>query len=249
MWYLFFRYALFLPVVRGLLRAKITGGQNIPRSGGVILASNHLAAADTFVLPSVIDRRLVFPAKIELFRGDRGLGSKIVAWFLKVMHQIPLDRSGGRISMAAFAPMLDELERGGALGIYPEGKRSPDGRLYKGKTGVARLALAADVPVVPVAMFGTKMVRTRLGIPWLRHPRAVVGKPLTFSQYRENADDHAVLRYVTDEVMNAIMELSGQTYVDAYASSVVYGSVSWEEANRRVLPRPGAGKTPPAIPS
>ena len=248
MWYSFFKYSLFIPVVRGLLRATITGEENIPRTGGVILASNHLAAADTFVLPSVIDRRLVFPAKIELFQG-RGPGSRILAWFLRVMGEIPLDRSGGRMSLAAFRPMLDELARGGAIGIYPEGKRSPDGRMYKGKTGVARLALAADVPVVPVAMFNTQTVRTRLGIPWVRRPRAVVGKPLTFSQYRAAADDHAVVRYVTDEVMNAIMELSGQTYVDVYASSVVYGSVSWEEANKRVLPRPGAGKTPPAIPA
>ena len=245
--YQVFKSVLFRPVVCGLFRAKLIGGENIPATGGVLLACNHLAAGDTFVLPTLIDRHLTFPAKAELFRGDRGLGSKVVAWFLKLIRQVPLDRSGGRSSLAAFGPILDELAAGGAVGIFPEGKRSPDGRLYKGKTGVARMALAAGVPVVPVAMFDTQTVRTRIGMPWIRRPRIVVGQPLRFDEYRDRADDHVLLRWVTDEIMNAIMELSGQTYVDAYASSVVSGSVSAAEAEARVLPRPGGQPPAPAV--
>ena len=246
-WYGLFKAALFRPVVRGLFRAKITGAENIPATGPVLLASNHLSAGETFVLPAMVRRRMTFPAKAELFRGDRGLGSKIVAGFLRLIGQIPLDRSGGRVSMAALGPVLDELAAGGAVGIFPEGKRSPDGRLYKGKTGVARLALASGAPVVPIAMFDTQTVRTRLGVPWIRRPRIVVGEPLRFDEYRGGVDDHAVLRWVTDEVMNAIMELSGQTYVDLYASSVASGSVSAADAQARVRPRPG-GKGAPAVP-
>ena len=244
-WYRVFKTLLFRPVVRGLFRATITGAENIPATGPVLLASNHQSAGDTFVLPAMVARPVTFPAKAELFRGDRGLGSKIVAWFLRLIKQVPLDRSGGRSSLAAFGPILDELASGGTVGIFPEGKRSPDGRLYKGKTGVARMALVSGAPVVPIAMFDTQTVRTRLGTPWIRRPRIVVGEPLRFDEYRGGVDDHSVLRWVTDEVMNAIMELSGQTYVDVYASSVASGSVGPAEADARVLPRPGAGAEKP----
>lgn len=248
MLYQFFKTALFRPVVKWLWRATIEGEEHIPSVGGAVLAMNHPATSETFVLPAMMERPLTFPAKAELFRGDRGLASKVVAWFLKNVNQVPLDRSGGRMSIDGLRPILQVLADGGLVGIFPEGTRSPDGRLYRGKTGVARIALAAGVPVVPVAAFNTETVRTRLGIPWIRRPRIVVGEPLDFSRYGALADDPAVMRWVTDEVMAAIQALSGQQYVDAYASSVKYGSISAEAAAAKVLPRPGHGSTPPALP-
>lgn len=249
MYYSLFKYLLFVPIVRWAFRARIEGEQHIPATGGAILASNHLSAGDTFILPAMIHRRLTFPAKAELFKGNRGLGSKLVAWFLKAIGQVPLDRSGGRVSVDGLGPVLDVLREGGLVGIYPEGTRSPDGRLYKGKTGVARMALAAGVPVIPVAMTDTQWVKNRLGLPWIRRPRITIGPPLDFSAYEPLVDDRAALRWITDEVMNAIMTLSGQTYVEAYGTSVKYGSMSAEEAESRILPRPGFGATPPEVPS
>ena len=246
-WYRLFKTLLFRPVVRGLFRAKITGADNIPATGPVLLAANHLSAGDTFILPAMVGRSVTFPAKAELFRGDRGLGSKVVAWFLRLIKQVPIDRSGGRSSLAAFGPILDTLANGGVVGIFPEGKRSPDGRLYKGKTGVARMALASGAPVVPIALFDTQTVRTWLGTPWIRRPRIVVGEPRSFPEYHNRVDDHAVMRWITDEVMAAIMDLSGQTYVDVYASSVTSGAVGPADADARVLPRPGAGAERPPL--
>ena len=249
MWYAVFKNVLFWPVVRFAFQARIEGEENLPATGGAVVASNHLAAGDTFVLPAMMRRQLIFPAKAELFAGNRGPASKIVAWFLKAVGQVPLDRSGGRVSLEGLGPVLRVLADGGLVGIYPEGTRSPDGRLYKGRTGVARLALAAGVPVVPVAMFRTEAVRTKLGIRWIWKPRIVIGKPLDFSAYAALHDDRAALRWVTDEVMAAIQELSGQTYVEAYGTSVKNGSLSGAEAEARVLPRPGYGARPPELPS
>lgn len=249
MWYGFFKNLLFRPVVRFLFRARIEGEENVPVTGGAILASNHLAAGDTFVLPAMLHRKLTFPAKAELFSGRGGLGTKIVAWFLKAVGQVPLDRSGGRVSLDGLAPVLKVLADGGMVGIYPEGTRSPDGRLYKGRTGVARMALASGVPVVPVAMYNTAAVKTRLGIPWIWKPRIVIGKPREFSEYAGLHDDRDTLRWITDEVMSDIQQLSGQTYVDAYGTSLKGGSLSAAEAEARVLPRPGFGATPPQLPT
>lgn len=249
MWYAFFKNVLFWPVVRFGFGARIEGEENIPATGGAVVASNHVAAGDTFVMPAMMRRKLTFPAKAELFAGKGGPGAKIVAWFLKAVGQVPLDRSGGRVSLDGLGPVLQVLAEGGLVGIYPEGTRSPDGRLYKGRTGVARLALAAGVPVIPVAVFNTSAVKTRLGIPWIRHPRVVFGKPLDFSAYADLHDDRNGLRWITDEVMAAIQELSGQTYVDAYGTSLKSGSLSAAEADARVLPRPGYGSTPPELPA
>ncbi len=249
MFYQLFKTALFRPVVKYLFRATITGQENIPATGGVVLAINHPSTAETYVVPAMLDRQVTFPAKAELFQGNRGLGSKVVAWFLKAVGQVPLDRSGGRLSLEGLRPVLDVLADGGTVGIFPEGTRSPDGRLYKGKTGVARIALAGHVPVIPIAAFDTHTVRTRLGLPWVRRPRVVVGEPLDFSAYADRLDDRATVRWVTDEVMAAIQRLSGQQYVDVYASSVKYGAVSAAEADAKVLPRPGDGAAPPVLPA
>jgi len=247
-YYALFKNVLFAPIVRWLFRATIEGEENLPKTGGVILASNHLAAGDTFVMPAMLHRQVTFPAKAELFAGNRGIGSKIVAWFLKAVGQVPLDRSGGRVSLEGLGPVLRVLADGGMVGIYPEGTRSPDGRLYKGRTGVARLALAAGVPVVPVGMLNTQTVR-RLGIPWIWKPQVKIGKPMDFGAYAGLHDDRETLRWVTDEVMNAIMELTGQTYVEAYGTSLKSGSLTAADAEARVLPRPGYGATPPELPS
>lgn len=247
--YNFFKYVIFRPVVRFLFRASVEGEENIPADGGALLASNHLAAGDTFVTPAMIRRQVTFPAKAELFRGEGGLRSKVLAWFMKAIKQVPLDRSGGRVSLAGLEPVLEALAQGRLVGIYPEGTRSPDGRLYKGHTGVARMALAAGVPVIPVAVFSTQTLKTRLGIPWIRRPRVVIGKPISFDAYAGMHDDRATLRLVTDEVMAAIQELSGQTYVEAYGSSIKRGSLSKAEVDSRVRDRPGVEAKPPQLPS
>jgi 1-acyl-sn-glycerol-3-phosphate acyltransferase len=247
--YALFKYLFFRPVVTLLYRAKIEGEENIPTSGGVILASNHLSAGETFLIPAVIHRQLVYPAKAELFEGNRGFASKLVAWFMKAVGQVPLDRSGGRASLDGLGPVIKVLHDGGLVGIYPEGTRSPDGRLYKGKTGVARMALAAGVPVVPVGVLRTEMIK-KYGLPWMDRPVVRVGKPLDFSAYYDQSENRRVLRWVTDEVMNGIRELSGQTYVEAYGTSLKSGSLSEAEAAARIRPRPGGEPAPPVtVPS
>ncbi|MCL1838067.1 MAG: 1-acyl-sn-glycerol-3-phosphate acyltransferase [Propionibacteriaceae bacterium] len=244
MFYTLFKYLMFTPVVRLVLRGKISGAENIPKHGPAILASNHIASADAYVLPALVKRPLLFPAKAELFRGDRGLGSKVVAIFMKAINQVPIDRANPKDRLAALAPILERLVSGGLVCIFPEGTRSPDGRLHKGKTGVARLALAAKVPVIPIAIFNTYKVKGPLGIPWLRKPLAVVGEPLNFDEHAAGLNDHDMLRWVTDEVMFAIQQLSGQTYVDAYGSSVKAGTVSAAEVETIVRARPGGGDPP-----
>jgi 1-acyl-sn-glycerol-3-phosphate acyltransferase len=249
MYYQLFKNLLFAPVVRWLFRATIEGEENVPASGGAILASNHIAAGDTFVMPALLRRQVTFPAKAELFAGNRGLASKVVAWFLKAVGQVPLDRSGGRVSLDGLSPVLQVLADGGLVGIYPEGTRSPDGRLYKGRTGVARMALAAGVPVIPVAVADTAPIRTAIGLPWIWKPRVVIGRPHDFSAYAALGEDRDTLRWITDEIMHDIQELSGQTYIDCYGTSVKTGSLSPAEVEARVLPRPGYGATPPQVPS
>ncbi len=249
MWYSFFKHTLVRPLVRWGYRGRIEGEENIPATGGAVLASNHISLIDTIVLPGLMRRPLTFPAKAELFKGDRGPLSRFVAWGLKAVGQVPLDRSGGRASLEGLGPILQVLADGGLAGIYPEGTRSPDGRLYKGKTGVARLALAAGVPVIPVAMVHSEVTGKKLGlIPWADHPVVRIGKPLDFSAYHGLVDDRAVLRWITDEVLAAVQELSGQTYVEAYGTSVKYGGLTAEQADARIRPRPGHGSTPPPVP-
>ncbi len=183
-----------------------------------MLAGNHLSAGDTFLLPALIRRPMTFPAKAELFRGDRGWQSKVVAWFLTAVGQVPMDRSGGVASAQSLQPVLEVLRRGGLVGIFPEGTRSPDGRLHRGRTGVARLALSADVPVIPVGFLNTQLRHGPLGIPWMTRPVIVIGEPLFFEAQSVTIDDEqAVLRDVTDQVMTSIQSLTGQEYVDAYA--------------------------------
>ena len=206
------------PVLHLFFRPTIEGAENIPATGGALLASNHLAVADSFFLPLKLRRRVTFPAKLEYFT-QPGLKGKFKKWFFSGMGQIPIDRSSGTAAQAALDTGIRLLREGHLLGIYPEGTRSPDGRLYKGKTGMARMVLEAGVPVVPVAMFDTDKVNPIGSKMWKPHKVHIkIGKPLDFSRYYGLAGDRFVERSITDEIMYTLMELSGQEYVDIYAA-------------------------------
>lgn len=239
------KWTVFIPVIRAVFRPRVEGGENIPSSGPAVVVANHVSIGDTYLLPTLIRRRLTFPAKAEVFEG-KGPGGRFLAWFLRAVGQLPMDRSGGRASATSMAGVLEVLRHGQLLGIFPEGTRSPDGRLYKGKTGVARLVLQARVPVVPVGLVDTTFVRSRfLGIPVLRRPGVRIGAPLDFDAYAGAGSDRDVLRYVTDEIMAAVQQLSGQAYVDAYASSVKAAAAEGRPFAVQELPRPGAGRPVP----
>jgi 1-acyl-sn-glycerol-3-phosphate acyltransferase len=191
---------------------------NIPAEGGAILASNHLSFSDSFFLPMEVERRVTFLAKGDYFTG-RGVKGKLTAAFFKGINQVPVDRSGGRASEAALNAGVGILNRGELLGIYPEGTRSPDGRLYRGKTGIARMALEAGVPVIPVAMINTFEIQPPGQVrPKIMRVGIKIGKPLDFSRYAGMEGDRFVLRSITDEIMYELMQLSGQEYVDTYAT-------------------------------
>ncbi len=200
--------------------------ENIPDEGQAILASNHLSFSDSVFLPLMMKRRITFMAKSDYFTG-KGVKGRVIAWFFRSLGQVPVDRTGGRAGEAALDTGLGILSRGDLLGIYPEGTRSPDARLYRGKTGVARMALEAGVLVIPVAMIDTDRVQPP-GKVWPRLGRVGirVGKPLDFSRYEGMGGDRFILRSVTDELMYELMELSGQEYVDVYASRAKQTTVS-----------------------
>jgi len=208
------------PWLRLAFRPWTKGVENIPSSGPAILASNHLAVIDSFVLPLVLDRQVQFLGKSDYFTGG-GVRGRLVAGFMRGVGTIPVDRSGGKASEAALRTGLRVLDEGDLFGIYPEGTRSPDGRLYRGKTGVARLALESGAPVIPVAMVGTDVAQP-LGraIPKPMPIGIVIGEPLDFSRYRGMENDRFVLRSVTDEIMYAVLRLSDQEYVDVYAATM-----------------------------
>ncbi|CAL8967739.1 hypothetical protein TESS_TESS_00223 [Tessaracoccus sp. O5.2] len=244
MWYRFFKALIFHPLVRFGYRAKVIGAENFPRTGGAILVSNHIGALDSLVVPAMMPRPLTFPAKAELFTGQGGVGAKIIAWFLKVVGMVPMDRSGGRASADALGAISDQLAAGNVVAIYPEGTRSPDGRLYKGKTGMARIALQNDVPIIPVGVVGTKSYKGPFGIPWAKRPVVRIGKPLRFPEFAHAPGNTKVLRWVTDEVLASIQALTGQEYVDVYATRVKSGDLKDGGSDAFVLPRPGGGDKP-----
>jgi len=220
MWYWLFKYILLGPMLAVLGRPKITGLEHVPADGPAILASNHLAVMDSFYLPLVVNRRITFLAKQEYFTGT-GVKGRILAWFYTVAGQVPIDRTDADSAQAALATGARILGEGKLLGMYPEGTRSPDGRLYKGKTGLARLALETGVPVIPVAMVGTDVVNPP-GTKGLRFGRVEVrfGKPMDFSRFDGLAGNRFIERAVIDEVMYELMDLSDQEYVDIYAATL-----------------------------
>ena len=247
MFYWLMKRILAGPLLRGMFRPWVRGLENIPEEGGAILASNHLAVIDSFVLPLVLSRKIRFIGKAEYFTGT-GIKGRLKAGFFRGVGTIPVDRGGGKASEAALNTGLGVLQQGGLFGIYPEGTRSPDGRLYRGKTGVARLALESGAPVVPVAMIGTNVAQPigtvmpkpmRIGI--------VIGQPLDFSRYRGMENDRFILRSVTDEIMYALMSLSGQEYVDMYAATAkarIAAGKPTEEAGPQAPPQTAPGGRP-----
>jgi len=216
------KYIVLGPPLRLLYRPRIEGAENLPKRGAAILASNHLAVADSIFLPLLSPRRITFLAKREYFT-DRGLKGWAKRLFFGGTGNVPIDRSSGSAAQAALDTGVRILSEGKLLGVYPEGTRSPDGRLYKGKTGIARMALEAKVPVIPVAMIGTDKINAIGSVRWKIKPGVIVvriGKPLDFSRYYGMAGDRFVERSMADEIMYSLMELSGQEYVDTYAAKV-----------------------------
>lgn len=216
-------------------RPWVEGLENVPAEGPAILASNHLSFSDSFFLPAMLDRKVTFIAKQEYFTTP-GVKGKLTAAFFKGVGQLPVDRSGGRgASEAAIKSGIEVLERGELFGIYPEGTRSPDGRLYRGKPGgLARVALATGAPVIPVAMIDTEKIQPPGKVmPKLMRPGIRIGKPLDFSRYHGMDNDRFILRSVTDEVMYEIMKLSGQEYVDIYATVAKRQIADAEAARKR----------------
>lgn len=206
------------PILRSLFRPWVQGLENVPTTGPAILASNHVSFSDSFFLPVMVPRKITFLAKSDYFTG-RGIKGRLIAGFFSGVGQVPVDRTGGRASDAALKTSLRILKRGHLLGIYPEGTRSPDARLYRGKTGVARMALEAGVPVIPVAMIGTFEIQPPgQVVPNIRRVGLKIGTPLDFSRYAGMESDRFVLRSMTDEIMYELMVLSGQEYVDQYAA-------------------------------
>ncbi|GAA0280711.1 lysophospholipid acyltransferase family protein [Streptomyces polychromogenes] len=220
MFYHLLKHVLLGPLLRLLFRPRIEGLENIPEEGAAIVAGNHLSFSDHFLMPAILRRRITFLAKAEYFTGP-GLKGRLTAAFFRSAGQIPVDRSGKDAGQAALREGLGVLAKGELLGIYPEGTRSHDGRLYKGKVGVAAMALGAGVPVVPCAMLGTFEIQPPgQTLPKIRRVTIRFGAPLEFSRYEGMEGERAVLRAVTDEIMYAILNLSGQEYVDRYAAEV-----------------------------
>lgn len=205
-------------VARAVYRPQVVGAENVPADGPLILAVNHLSVADSFIVPLVVPRPVAFLAKAEYFQG-RGLKNRLTANVFGALGAIPVERGRGRAAKEALSAAENVLAEGGAFGIHPEGTRSPDGRLYRGRTGVARLALRSGAPVVPVALSGTDRLLPK-GAKFPRLTRVAVrfGEPLEFSRYSGMEGSLPVLRSITDEIMYAISELSEQEYVDRYQS-------------------------------
>jgi 1-acyl-sn-glycerol-3-phosphate acyltransferase len=204
------------PFLRLVLRPRIEGRDNVPREGPLIVASNHLSVIDSFIIPLVLPRHVTFVAKAIYYEGT-GIKGRFVRWFLTSLGHVPVQRGARRGAMGALEQALEMLREGEAFSIYPEGTRSMDGRLYRGRTGIGWLALASGAPVLPLGIAGTdRMQPVGARLPRLR-PRATVriGKPMEFSQYKDLAPARA-RRAITDDVVAAIQELSGQEYAGVY---------------------------------
>jgi len=215
--YWLLKYVILGPLLKLIFRPQVEGLRNVPATGPVILASNHLSFSDSIFTPLITARKVTFVAKAEYFTG-KGIKGWLTKMFFVGTGTIPVDRSGGQAARAALDTQLQVLRAGGVAGIYPEGTRSPDGRLYRGKTGVARMALESGAPVIPVAMLNSDEIQpTGQIIPNLRRPKIRFGRPLDFSRYRGMSGDRFIERAITDEIMYELMQLSGREYIDIYA--------------------------------
>jgi 1-acyl-sn-glycerol-3-phosphate acyltransferase len=220
MFYWLMKNLVLGPILKTIFRPWAVNAEKLPATGGVILASNHLSFIDSIFLPLVIDRPMVFLAKSDYFTG-KGLKGWATRLFFNAAGMLPIDRSGGKASEASLNTGLRVLARGEVLGIYPEGTRSPDGKMYRGRTGVARMVLEAGVPVIPVAMIDTATIMP-IGrrLPRLGRVGVVFGEPLDFSRFEGMEGDRFILRSITDEIMYELLRMSGQEYQDVYATSV-----------------------------
>jgi 1-acyl-sn-glycerol-3-phosphate acyltransferase len=217
MLYWLLKYVILGPLLKLVFRPQVEGRENVPDDGPAIIASNHLSFSDSIFMPLMVKRRVTFVAKQEYFTG-KGLKGRLTKMFFVGTGCIPVDRSGGRAAQAAIDTGMRVLSEGNIFGIYPEGTRSPDGRLYRGKTGVARMALESGAPVIPVAMMNSDEIQpTGQIIPNLRRPKIRFGRPLDFSRYQGMSGDRFIERAVTDEIMYELMQLSGREYIDIYA--------------------------------
>ncbi|MBT2382975.1 1-acyl-sn-glycerol-3-phosphate acyltransferase [Streptomyces sp. ISL-11] len=218
MFYYVFKAVVLVPLLRWIFRPRVEGLEHVPTEGAAIIAGNHLSFCDSFLMPTMVKRRVTFLCKKEYFTGP-GLKGRLTAAFFRAVGQIPVDRSGMDAAQAAVEEGLGVLGRRELLGIYPEGTRSHDGRLYKGKVGVAAMAIRSGAPVIPCAMIGTfesQPIGRRL--PRVMPITIRFGEPLDFSRYAGLDGQREVLRAATDELMYAILKLSEQEYVDRYAA-------------------------------
>lgn len=208
------------PILNILFRPWVRGAEHVPKRGAAILASNHLSFVDSIFLPLKLRRQVTFLAKSDYFTG-KGFKGALIRWFFKATGQLSIDRTGGKASEDSLNTGLGVLERELLLGIYPEGTRSPDATLYRGRTGIARMALESKVPVIPVAMIDTeKVMPIGQRYPNIQRVGVVIGEPLDFSRFAGMEGERAVLRSVTDQIVYRIMRLSNQRYQDVYASTV-----------------------------
>jgi 1-acyl-sn-glycerol-3-phosphate acyltransferase len=209
------------PLLRVLFRPWAKGLEHVPARGPVIVASNHLSFSDSFFMPLMLPRPVYFLAKSDYFTGT-GVKGRLTAAFFRAVRSVPIDRSSGAAADPALQAAMRILGEGKVLGLYPEGTRSPDGRLYKGRTGIARIALVSGVPVIPCVMVGTFEIQPAGQVrPKIKKVGVKFGPPLDFSRYADlpgAVDDRYILRSITDEIIYALMELSGQEYVDMYAT-------------------------------
>ncbi len=249
MFYWLLKWVVLGPALKLVFRPQTEGAEHVPAEGPAILASNHLSYVDWLFMPLTLPRRVTFVAKAEYFTSP-GLKGWFQKKFFSGAGQVPIDRSGATAAEGAMAAAERILVRGDLFGIYPEGTRSPDGRLYRGRTGVARLALETKVPVVPVAVVGTDVVAPpgkKFGA--ITRPVVRFGPALDFSRYEGLENDRFILRSITDEIMYEIMRLSGQEYVDTYASrakAVVKEAGKPDTGARASTASPGDGGAGPA---
>ncbi|MGW4325522.1 lysophospholipid acyltransferase family protein [Nocardia sp. NPDC004573] len=215
MWYALFKYVLLGPLLRLLGRPDVAGLEHIPRTGPVVIAANHLAMIDSLYLALVVPRRVTFLAKQEYFTG-KGVRGRFNRWFYSVSGQVPVDRTGGDAAAAALAAATRILADGGVWAIHPEGTRSPDGRIYRGRTGAVRVAMATGAPVIPVTLSGTDRVNPR-GSRLLRFAKVRI----EFAAPRRYppAEQRQTVRAATDELMRELAARSGRCYVDRYAAT------------------------------
>ncbi|MFI8299818.1 lysophospholipid acyltransferase family protein [Streptomyces nigra] len=237
MFYYVLKYVLLGPLLRLVFRPRIEGLEHVPATGAAIVAGNHLSFSDHFLMPAILKRRITFLAKKEYFTGP-GIKGRLTAAFFRSAGQIPVDRTGKEAGQAAIREGLGVLRKDELLGIYPEGTRSHDGRLYKGKVGVAVMALKAGVPVIPCAMIGTFEAQPPGKVIPNIHPVTIrFGEPLDFSRYAGMENEGAILRAVTDEIMYAILSLSEQEYVDQYAAVAKAEEAAAKAEQGRRFPR------------